>query len=98
MSYRVVIKPLAEIDLKEIFTWYEQEQMGLGDIFFEEFERSLAFLEANPYQYQVRYKKFRMVKIKRFPVCAHFTIDENNVFVHAVLSSSRNPEIWRKRS
>ena len=33
MSYRLVIKPLAEKDIEESYTWYNQETAGLGHSF-----------------------------------------------------------------
>jgi toxin ParE1/3/4 len=98
MSYRIVIKPLAEKDIVELYTWYNQEKEGLGDDFLTELERSLEFIKANPYQYQIRYKGVRMTKINSFPICLHHTVQEEVVFVHAVLSTHRNPRIWEKRN
>lgn len=97
MSYTLVIKPLAEKDIAETYTWYNEEQEGLGDTFLDQLERSLEFIEKNPGQYQIRYKEARMVKINRFPICLHYTIEEDTVFIHAVLSTSRDPQIWKKR-
>ncbi len=34
MKYKVVIRPEAEIDLKETFLWYEDKREGLGMTFF----------------------------------------------------------------
>jgi len=66
MSYRLVIKPLAEKDIEESYTWYNQEKAGLGHSFLDQLERSFEFIEMNPGQYQVRYKDVRMAKINRF--------------------------------
>ena len=38
MSYTLVIKPLAEKDITETYTWYNQEQEGLGDTFLDQLE------------------------------------------------------------
>ena len=98
MTYRLIIKPYAERDLEEAYVWYNEKQEGLGNRFLEQVERSLQFVEINPQQYQFRYKEVRMTKVNRFPFCLHYTIEEDAIFVHAVLSTSRNPEIWRTRT
>jgi toxin ParE1/3/4 len=98
MNGRLVIKPLAEKDITESYTWYNQEQEGLGDTFLEELEKSFDLIEMNPDLYQIRYKEVRMAKINRFPICLHYTIEGNTVFIHAVLSTSRDPQIWKKRT
>jgi len=96
MSYSLVIKPLAEKDIAETYKWYNQEQEGLGDTFLDQLERSLEFIKKTPAQYQIRFKDVRMVKVNRFPICIHYTIEENTVFVHAALSTSRDPQLWKK--
>ena len=98
MRFRLIIKPLAEKDIEELYTWYNREQEGLGDDFLNELERSLELIASNPNQYQIRYKEVRMTKINRFPICLHHTVEKETVFIHAVLSTSRNPLIWRKRN
>ena len=94
----LVIKPLAEKDIAETYIWYNEEQEGLGDTFLDQLERSLEFIDQNPRQYQIRYKEVRMAKINRFPICLHYTIEEDTVFIHAVLNTSRDPQIWKKRT
>jgi toxin ParE1/3/4 len=97
MSYRLIIKPLAENDIKECYAWYTRKQEGLGDNFLDEFERSLEFIERNPEQYQTKYKAVRTTKVNRYPICVHYTIEENTIFIHAVTSTSRDPQIWKER-
>jgi plasmid stabilization system protein ParE len=98
MAYKLIIKPLAERDITETYQWYNEKQAGLGDDFLNELERSLDFIKANPNQYQIRYKEVRMTKVRRFPICLHYTLTEHLIFVHAVLSTSRNPRIWKERN
>jgi hypothetical protein len=75
-----------------------EEREGLGDDFLSELERSQELIKANPYHYQVRYKEVRMLKIKRYPICLHYTIKEESIIVHAVLNTDRDPGIWKKRN
>lgn len=56
MTYKLVIKPLAVVDLQNCYDWYEENQNGLGDKFLNRFEEDLKFLHSNPLHYQVRYK------------------------------------------
>ena len=98
MIFNQIVKPLAEKDIAELYVWYNKEREGLGEGFLDELEISLKLTTENPFQYQVRYKGVRMKKIQRFPVCLHFTIEDKTVFVHAILSTSRNPRVWEKRS
>ena len=98
MSYQILLKPLAELDINESYTWYNEEREGLGDDFLSELEKSQELIREKPYHYQVRYKEVRMVQVKRFSFCLHYTIEGETIIVHAVLSTDRNPRIWKKRS
>lgn len=95
MTYRLVIKPLAAIDLQECYDWYEGKQTGLGDKFLSRFEKDLESLHLNPHHYQVRYRNvIRMKRVYRFPVCVHFTVEKETIFIHAVLPTHRDPKNW----
>ena len=39
MRFRPIIKREAQIDLDEIFVWYEEKQISLGFEFIEEFDK-----------------------------------------------------------
>ena len=95
MTYKVIIKPSAEADLKEIYQWYNSKKDGLGERFIDELENKIHVLEANPESFQKRYKAIRFLLVKKFPYCIHYTVEGENVFVHAILSTSRNPKIWK---
>jgi toxin ParE1/3/4 len=94
MNYEVIIKSGAELDLLEIAKWYESKGEGLGRRFLMDFETKLDVIQKNPYLYQVKYEVVRLGFLKHFPVAVHFTIEEENIFVHAVLGTRRNPKIW----
>ena len=40
MSIELVLRKEAQLDLDEIFIWYEEQKMGLGFDFLSEFEAS----------------------------------------------------------
>ena len=40
MSFELVLRKEAQLDLDEIFIWYEEQKMGLGFDFPSEFEAS----------------------------------------------------------
>ncbi|WP_420580579.1 type II toxin-antitoxin system RelE/ParE family toxin [Reichenbachiella sp.] len=98
MKYKLVIKPLAEVDLKEIANWYESKKSGLGLAFLEAVDTKIQLLNTNPKAYQKRYKGSRLTLVKRFPYAIHYTLEKNFIYIHAVLSTSRNPKIWKGRT
>lgn len=96
MSYKIIVKSGAELDLLEIVKWYESKSEGLGSRFLQDFEIKLDVIKRNPYLYQVKHKSVRMGFLKRFPVAVHFTVEEEKIFVHAILGTGRNPKIWEE--
>ena len=48
MSYTLIIKSLAQIDIEESACWYEQKSVGLGSVFLEEIEDKLLIIQKNP--------------------------------------------------
>ena len=58
-------------------------------------EEKLVSVVENPLHYQIRYRKIRFALVKRFPYAIHFTVEEDKIYVLAVLSTHGNPHEWR---
>ncbi len=95
MSYRLIVKPEAELDTLESSKWYEDQKQGLGIHFLESVRNKIGLVKQNPEHYQIRYKKTRFAFIDKFPYAIHFVLEEDVVYVLAVLSTHRDPEIWK---
>ena len=48
MKYRVIVRPEAEDDLKEAYSWYEEKRIGLGYDFLLQVDAGLNFIGRNP--------------------------------------------------
>jgi len=96
MDYELIIKPEAELDIAETMRWYDEKKEGLGLRFVEDLDQKIAKIQVNPLHYQVRYKAMRIAFLDIFQIAIHFTVDKNNVYVHAVLGTSRDPQLWSK--
>lgn len=97
MKYKVIIRPEAENDLKEAFSWYEDKRLGLGYDFLLQVDAGLRFIERNPEIYQVEYKGTRKHIIKRFPYKIIYLIEEEKIIVLAVTHGKRSPDLLKKR-
>jgi plasmid stabilization system protein ParE len=96
MNYELVFKEEADQEITESFIWYEKQQLGLGELFLSEIDKSISLILSNPYQYAIRHNNKRVV-IKRFPFLIIYEIIENEIVIYAVFHSSRDPKIWKKR-
>ena len=95
MTYKLVVKPEAELDILESAKWYENQQKGLGIRFVNSIDKKILNILENPLKYQVRYKETRFALVKRFPFSIHFLVEEDKIQILAVLSTHRNPQIWK---
>jgi plasmid stabilization system protein ParE len=97
--YKAIILPLAKEDIKDTALWYNKQQAGLGKRFTTEVREKVHFIRQNPKTANVRYNNVRTAVLDVFPFMVHYTIDEDNktIIISAVLHTSRNPELWKKR-
>ncbi len=95
--YRLIIKPLAEQDIKDAAHWYNERNEGLGNDFLLALEAALNVIQRNPNQYQFIYKEVKRAFTTRFPYGIYFITHGNVIYVLGVVHTSRNPRLWRKR-
>lgn len=98
MSYTLIIKSLAQIDIEEAAFWYEQKSVGLGSVFLEEIEDKLLIIQKNPNLFEIKYKQIHQAFLYRFPFSIHYIIDMEIIFVLAILHTNRNPQIMVQRN
>jgi len=99
MKYQVKVEPQALVDIQEITNWYNAQQAGLGKRFQNAAIKQIDSLGHNPHVCSIRYNEIRCLLIKKFPYMVHFYLNEQSqtVEVLAVISTSRNPKIWKER-
>lgn len=97
--YKAIILPLAKEDIRDAAIWYNKKQLGLGKRFTNEVRGKVLFIRQNPKAINIRYGNVRTAVLDIFPFMVHYTIDEDikTIVISAVLHTSRNPEIWKKR-
>ncbi len=97
--YKAIILPLAKQDITEAALWYNKKQKGLGKRFTAHVRETVYYIKQNPEAFNVRYDKVRTAILNVFPFMIHYTVDEKNkiVVIAAVLHTSRNPDIWKKK-
>ena len=91
MHRRIILLPEAEVDLREGYWWYENQDFGLGDEFLRCVEAAFSRISDNPLHYPVRFDDFRRILVRRFPFAIYFDFNEHSVFVHYVFHCSQHP-------
>ena len=98
MKYRVIVSPEAENDLKEAFSWYEDNRTGLGYDFLLQVDAGINFINRNPKIHPIEYRGTRKHLIKRFPYKIIYLVEEERIIVLAVLHGKRSPDLMKKRT
>ena len=97
MKYTIKIDKEALNDIKEATLWYNEKQKGLGKKYQAQTVKQINDLAKNPLLFSIRYADIRCMKIKKFPFLVHYTVEGTVITIYAILHTSRNPEIWKKR-
>lgn len=97
MAFKVITLRSAEMDVETAIEWYEEQKSSLGSKFYDEFLICLSKLVESPHHYGYAFKQFRQLILPTFPYKIMFLITGNEVAVHAVFHTSRNPKDLVKR-
>ena len=92
ISYQVVYKPLAQIEIEEAYDWYEQPNIQMGEAFLVELERTSGFLASSPYLYAKVDGDARCAHLSRFPYTHFYVVDGKTVNVLSCFHQHRNPK------
>lgn len=89
MSWRVGVRPEAELDVAIAAGWYEAQRPGLGAEFIDEISRTVATLADNPLRYREVMEGVRRVLARRFPYAIAYRVEGDEVIVMSILHMSR---------
>jgi plasmid stabilization system protein ParE len=94
---RLFVRPAAQADLDEAFTWYESRRAGLGSEFLRAVEVCFAAIERHPEQFAVVDQDIRRARVRHFPYLVFFVITDAEIVVLAVMHGRRHPRRWQRR-
>jgi plasmid stabilization system protein ParE len=100
-SYKLLLRDHATLELKEAYSWYEEQQQGLGEEFIKSIGEKLDKITNNPQHYKKTYKNYREALADRFPFLIVYIANETakEILVVAIFHTSRNPKVkYRNRS
>ena len=97
MTYRLVVRRQAKLDLRRATRWYEEQRPGLGRELVAQVDRVLDRVTNNPHQWQVIYRGVRRAIVQRFPYGVFYRIDGTDIIVFAIVHLHRDPFSWQQR-
>ncbi len=81
----------ARDDLEIAFAWYEEQRHGLGLEFLDCVEAAIETILQMPKLYAKHHAEFRRVLIRRFPFSIFYTLEQDEIIVHAVFDNRQDP-------
>lgn len=96
MSYRIIIRAIADDDIAQAAKWY-QRQAGLGHDFVASVRASLDKLQSHPDLGIVVFKHLRRLNMTRFPYGIFYVVDDDRIKILGVIHARRSPRLWKKR-
>ena len=97
MKYRIIIRPVAEDDLREAFLWYEDRRKGLGFDFLLQVDAGLRFIKRFPEIFRPEYKGTRKHIIKRFPYKIIYLVEKQKIIILAAIHGKRHSDLIAER-
>jgi toxin ParE1/3/4 len=98
MFENVRIRPEAELDLQEAYSYFEQCRVGLGADFMECVQNALAKVSLNYEHYPIVHKSIRRILVRRFPFAVFYREVDDIIVVFTALHCAREPRTWRART
>ncbi len=94
---KISLLPLAQIELDEAFSWYEEQAIGLGYEFLDEFDQSVRLIASFPKLFEQIEEGVRRCLVNRFPYSIIYGIDGEVIVIIAVAHLKRKPNYWTER-
>jgi plasmid stabilization system protein ParE len=89
MKLRYTGRTADELDIA--FAWYEGQRRGLGFEFLDCVEAAIETILQMPRLYAEHHRSFRRALVRRFPFSLFYTIESNEIVVHAIFDNRQNP-------
>jgi hypothetical protein len=88
---------LAQLELDEVYEYYEYQQLNLGLRFISEVEKSVELIQYYPNGWHPLSKNTRRCLVKNFPYGVIYQIKENYILIIAIANLHRKPNYWVDR-
>lgn len=90
MTYKLILKSKAHIDLAEAIEYYQSKRKGLGLKFLKCVQKFFDRITKNPLHYPLKSNQFREAYIQKFPYVIIYEIIDNEIVVFCFQHSSKS--------
>lgn len=82
--FKIYYTERAELEIAKVLNWYEDKRKGLGSELLDEIDVKLNLIKLFPEMFPVKNKRYRMVRLKKFPYLLTYSVNEKKKTVHVV--------------
>lgn len=97
-SLVAIFRPAAREEFNRAVDWYAERSSAVAERFIGAMSRTLNHIEQRPELYAKAHKNIREALVQGFPYCIYYEVEAASIDVIAVFHTSRNPEIWQRRT
>ena len=97
MAAHFLIRPEAQVDIEESAFWYEDQRLGLGELFSAELFELIHRIAEFPLQFPLVGWSVRRGLLHKFPYAVYFLLEDEAAVIIAVLHQRRDPAVWKGR-
>jgi toxin ParE1/3/4 len=90
-NYRISIEEDAKFDIAEGYDWYSKISEKASDSFLVQIKKTIEYLEQDPFLFQLIYKNYRHVPVKKFPFVIIYKVETQSVKIYRVFSTKMDP-------
>jgi toxin ParE1/3/4 len=94
---KILFHDLARKELLDVRDYYDELVYGLGKSFVLELEKSLRVIKSNPLAYPIIREKIRKAVVIKFPYSVLYRLDNDKVYILAIMHQKRKPNYWASR-
>ncbi len=87
----------SELELKEVYDYYEDQMTGLGNNFLNEFNNTVKIILKHPTSWIKVGKRTRRAIIKRFPYFILYIYESDTIYITCIAHQHRSPEYYVER-
>jgi hypothetical protein len=92
MGSKLVIDPAAQTEIYDAIDWYESQQLGLGEEFYNYLQGYFETLKNRNVNFSIKRKPvYRELPLKRFPYVIIYEKIKNTVIVYSVFNTHQHP-------
>jgi len=94
---RIRILESAQQDLIEGYSFYEMQEIGVGNYFLESIFSDVESLRLFAGIHNIHFDKYHRLLSKSFPFAIYYRVVDNEVRIYAILDCRRDPAWIKKR-